>query len=218
MEPTKVSNGWHPRLHRAELECPQVEQLSKASGGPRIGPRSPLLDSCASGTKLQLVDDSVVSATLGQQFIDGYVALPVYGTLGGIILACSQDIYSLNHVDVRKYLVTATIQRRMDNSTWSLMAVYGPHGDTKKREFLQELRAVKTTTNNKWLVLGDFNLIYRACDKSNGRVNRGLMRSFRTVLNELELRELHLHGKRFTWTSGTVDATQTKIDHFFSTR
>jgi hypothetical protein len=66
---------------------------------------------------------------------------------------------------------------------------------------------VKTTTNNEWLVLGDFNLIYWACDKNHGRVNKGLMSSFRTILNYLELKELHLHERHFTWSSGTADAT-----------
>jgi endonuclease/exonuclease/phosphatase family metal-dependent hydrolase len=74
---------------------------------------------------------------------------------------------------------------------------------------------VKTTTSNKWFLIGDFNLIYRAYDKSKGRINRKLMNSFRTILDDLEL---HLHGRWFTWTSGIADATQTKIDHIFSTR
>lgn len=44
------------------------------------------------------------------------------------------------------------------------------------------------------------------------------MNSFRWVLDELELKELHLHGRHFTWTSETSNPTQTKIDHVFYTR
>jgi endonuclease/exonuclease/phosphatase family metal-dependent hydrolase len=96
--------------------------------------------------------------------------------------------------------------------------VYGPQGDTDKLKFLQEIKQIKQAADNKWLLLGDFNLIYRASDKNNGRVNRRLMSSFRWILDEFELKELYLHGRRFTWTSATDNPTLNKIDHVFCTR
>jgi hypothetical protein len=41
-------------------------------------------------------------------------------------------------------------------------------------------------------------MIYQACDKNNGRLPRGIMRSFRAVLDDLQLDELHLHGRLST--------------------
>jgi hypothetical protein len=41
------------------------------------------------------------------------------------------------------------------------------------------------------------------------------MGRFKAVLDDLELRELHLHGRKFTWTSGQNEATMTRIDHVF---
>jgi hypothetical protein len=52
-----------------------------------------------------------------------------------------------------------------------------------------------------WLVCGDFNLIYRASDKSNSRLYRSLMSAFRNALNSMELTLLHLQGRLFTWSS-----------------
>jgi hypothetical protein len=43
------------------------------------------------------------------------------------------------------------------------------------------------------------------------------MSSFRWMLDELELKELHLHNRCFTWMSATDKPTQTKIDHVFCT-
>jgi hypothetical protein len=63
--------------------------------------------------------------------------------------------------------------------------------------------------------MGDFNLMYKASDNSNHRINNRLINSFREVLEELEVKPLHLHVKRFTWSSGTANPTLTKIDHFF---
>jgi hypothetical protein len=99
--------------------------------------------------------------------------------------------------------VTANIARRMDNEVWTVTVVYGPQSEADKVCFMQVIREVKAMVNARWLLVGDFNLIYRACDKSTGRINRRLMNSFRLLLDEVEMRELHLHGRRYTWSSGT---------------
>lgn len=66
--------------------------------------------------------------------------------------------------------------------------------------------------SDKWLVLGDFNLILQACDKSNDNLNRRLLGAFRDVVRDLELKELNLRGRKFTWSN---DRTQTRIDRAF---
>jgi hypothetical protein len=45
-----------------------------------------------------------------------------------------------------------------------------------------------------------------------------MMNQFRTLLDELKVKELQLHDRRFTWTSGTTNPSQTKIDHVFVTK
>jgi hypothetical protein len=55
--------------------------------------------------------------------------------------------------------------------------------------------ALRPTTQPKLLLLRDFNLIYRARDKNNTIVNRTLMSRFKSVLDDLELKELHLYGR-----------------------
>jgi hypothetical protein len=100
----------------------------------------------------------------------------------------------------------------------ALTGVYEPLGDEEKQVFLQELKQIKQFMNPRWLLLRDFNLIYRSCDKNNGRVDRRLMTSFRSTVNELEIKEIHMHGRKFTWSSGSVDLTMKKINHIFATR
>jgi hypothetical protein len=147
-----------------------------------------------------------------------YAALPTDGTRGGVLLAGSHDDYSLANIDFKQHSIKATIARRSDMTSWTITVVYRPQGDTAKLEFLQEIKQIKQRADSKCLILGDFNLICRASDKNNGRINRRLMSSFSHILDELELKELHLHSRRFTWTSATSNPTQTKIDHVFSTR
>jgi hypothetical protein len=49
-----------------------------------------------------------------------------------------------------------------------------------------------------WLLCDDFNLIYKASDKNNAKLNRCLMRAFRSFLQEMELAKVHLHGWLYT--------------------
>jgi exonuclease III len=51
---------------------------------------------CLQETKLQCVDDEVISSTLGQKFLTQYASLPAVGTCRGIIVACSQDDFILS--------------------------------------------------------------------------------------------------------------------------
>jgi hypothetical protein len=50
-------------------------------------------------------------------------------------------------------------------------------------------------------VCGDFNLIYHFDDKSISRLNWSLMTAFHNALNSMELTELHLQGRLFTWSN-----------------
>jgi hypothetical protein len=61
---------------------------------------------------------------------------------------------------------------------WWLSNVYGPTARADKAAFLQELRIIRANCPGPWLLCGDFNLIYKASDKNNGRIHHGLMRSF----------------------------------------
>ena len=71
-----------------------------------------------------------------------------------------------------------------------------------------------TTVSDKWLLIGDFNLILDASNKSNANLNRRLMCAFRDAIQELELRELNLRGRKITWSN---DSTQIRIDRAFCT-
>lgn len=66
------------------------------------------------------------------------------------------------------------------------------------------------------MLCSDFNLIYQAADENNGRLSRRMMGHFRRFLiNDLELKELHLHGDLFTWSNERLHPTVERIDRMF---
>jgi hypothetical protein len=69
----------------------------------------------------------------------------------------------------------------------------------------------------RWLIPGDFNLIYQEQDKNNSNLNRRLMGAFRAAIDHLRLKEIKLNGSRFTWSNQQDNPTLTRIDRLLCT-
>jgi hypothetical protein len=121
--------------------------------------------------------------------------------LGGILLAAHEDKLTLQHPHVTNNSIFDSVLDIMYSASWTVIAVYGPQGELEKRIFIRELKGIKQAAKPQWLVLGDFNLIYKEQDKSNGRVNRCLMLRFRRALNYIEVKEVKLVENQFTWSN-----------------
>ena len=67
------------------------------------------------------------------------------------------------------------------------------------------------------MVAGDFNLITDPEDKNQGVLHHSMMRRFRRTLSLLELKEVYLNGRRFTWSNERQQPTMEKLDRVFST-
>ena len=175
---------------------------------------------CLQEMKIELMSRSLVVELLGPRFGDNFICLPASGTRGGILIACTQDFsISVNPLlSSVRFSVTGTIVHRTDNSSWSITGVYGPQEDVLKCEFMQELRSIQNSVQEKWMVLGDFNLISSVQDKSNTNVNLRLMGQFRALVNDLELIDYPLVGRKYTWSNERQHATLTRIDRVFVSR
>lgn len=126
-------------------------------------------------TKLQDMDDAVVREALGNDFTANYSFLPARGTRGGILIAVSGQHFSLVSTFVTKNTITVVVRMLDDGAEWSLTSVYGPQRRRRKERFLDELKILKNRVTASWLLAGDFNMIYKASDKNNDKLDRRLM-------------------------------------------
>jgi hypothetical protein len=102
-----------------------------------------------------VVDDSTIANTIDQAFLCRYVVLPAVGTRGGVLLACSQDQFSMTQAVLRNYSITATIARLADSAAWTITGVYmGPKMAADKMVFLQELWQIKQSTSSELVTIG----------------------------------------------------------------
>jgi hypothetical protein len=72
-----------------------------------------------------------------------------------------------------------------DGRNWWFTGVYGPQEDEQKLRFLQEYGL-------------PVYMVYQAADKNNANLNTAMMGRFRRFLDDTNLKELPLHGRKFT--------------------
>jgi endonuclease/exonuclease/phosphatase family metal-dependent hydrolase len=62
------------------------------------------------------------------------------------------------------------------------------------------------------MVGGDFNIVRSPSEKNNLRYNDRWLFLFNVVINSLDLRELELSGRQYSWASNLQTATYEKLD------
>jgi hypothetical protein len=62
-----------------------------------------------------------------------------------------------------------------------------------------------------------FNLIYKDEDKNNTNLDRAMMGRFRRFKDDMAIKEIPIHGRKYTWTSTNLGASPTlvKLDEYF---
>jgi exonuclease III len=141
---------------------------------------------CLQETKVVNFCNSLAIETLGSAF--DYAVLPSVGASGGVLLAWLRDRWHVSDVVIGRFTISATMSAIDDAACpWRITAVYGPQLEPDKVLFLDELLAIRNNFHGPWLTCGDFNMIYRARDKNNDRLDRRGMRRFRTFLNHAQL-------------------------------
>lgn len=165
---------------------------------------------CLQESKLSVVDRPTISQIYGPRCTE-FLFQPAIGTRGGIIIAWDPEVVDVALIDCQKSFVAVDCCWRLTDSRFRLVTVYGPQSDADKLIFLDDLRLLYSS-NLPCIFTGDFNLIAEATDKNNNNLNRRTMAAFRRFINELELREMYLHGRKYTWTNEQQNATKVKLD------
>jgi exonuclease III len=169
---------------------------------------------CLEETKLQTIDHSFATFP-GAYKLNRFAFKLATGTKGGILLLCNDSEIELSNICEGCFSISVQAMIRSSLTGFTITGVYGPSRRTIKIAFLSHLRSLKQDVADSWLILGDFNVIYRARDKNNKNLNFSLMRRFRRTLESCGLKELHLQNRSFTWINERRRPTLVRLDRFF---
>jgi exonuclease III len=174
--------SWNIRGLNATARCLTVHETLAATSGHIA---------CLQETKLQTVD-TALDSFLKAYKLDKFAYKHAAGTRGGILLLWNDSHVDINNIRIGRYTLSANITLRHRMSHFVITAVYRPSRRTEKVSFLKHMRGLKPTTGASWLILRDFNLIYKTRNKNNRNLNINLMRRFRHAIDFCGLKELSL--------------------------
>jgi hypothetical protein len=138
--------------------------------------------------------------------------LPPHGSSGGILVGLTLKTLSVQKVANDDLCVKPRIKSKLDGFEWILVPVYGAVQDNHKAEFLAELVRLCEVETLPILLAGDFNILRRREDKSNNNSNPHWPFVFNEIIENLNLREIALSGRQFTWVSRRENPTYEKLD------
>jgi hypothetical protein len=204
---------WWADMAEVELHGPRLHSpLQEPSPATPLGVQMPVGDDLTSAGILQLpvgVEPADDLLARGNQLAQDNVVQ--------MALAWRRDFCTVSDVSRGLYSLNAKISGCSSLTPWWITVIYEPRADADKVAFLDELRQFGTTVSAPWMLCDDFNMIYRAQDKSNDRIDRRCLRRFRTFLNQAKLDEIFLVGRKYTWSNEQEQPTLVLLDRVFVT-
>jgi exonuclease III len=141
---------------------------------------------------------------------------PTRGRAGGILLGINLEMFSVQNLVLDNFYVKIHLRNKMDSFEWGLVAVYGAAQNEEKNLFLQELVQASSGPSLPLLVGGDFNIIRNPRKKNNVRYDDRWAFLFNVVINSLDLREIALPERQFTWENNMPTPTFEKLDRILT--
>jgi hypothetical protein len=141
-----------------------------------------------------------------------WYCLPPQGRSGGILVGINNATLKVNKVTNGDHCVNFHLRSKVDGFEWSLIPVYGGAQDEHKPKFLVELVRVCEAETLPKLIGGDFNIMRRQEDKNNENFNTRWPFIFNAIIKNLDLREIELSGRKFTWANRRNTPTYDKLD------
>lgn len=134
------------------------------------------------------------------------------GGSGGILLGVNLEFFDVSSIDEGDLYVKFHVRNKENAFQWILVAVYGAAQEEYKEAFLTEL--VRSCRKESLLILigGDFNIIRNPSEKNNDKYSDKWPFLFNAVIDSLDLRELELTRRKFTWANALQNQTFEKLD------
>jgi hypothetical protein len=129
-----------------------------------------------------------------------------HGRSGGILLGVDQNIFDIGSIDEDDFYVTFQLCNKSDG--------FKPD---HKESFLAELVCMCSHENLPLVMGGDYNILQHPSEKNNPNYNARWSFLFNAVIDGLNLRELEMSRRKFTWGNNLAQSTFEKLDRILIT-
>jgi exonuclease III len=146
----------------------------------------------------------------GRDFL--WHAMAPHGRSGGILLGVDLMIFDIGAISEGDFYVKFTLRCKANDFKFVLYAVYGPAQCPNKGAFLSELANSCSKESLPYIVGGDFNIMRSPEEKSSGEFDPKWPTLFNAVIESLDLKEMVMAGRQFTWAGAGDNPTFERLD------
>jgi hypothetical protein len=127
-------------------------------------------------------------------------------------MGIDMDIYDIGSIDEGDFYVKFILCNKNDCFKWALIVVYGPAQNDRKDAFLTELVQFVSRETLPIVIGGDFNILRGPKDKNKDNFQSRRPFMFNAVIDSLNLKEIEMSGRQFTWANRLPYLTYEKLD------
>ncbi|KAG6780118.1 hypothetical protein POTOM_012970 [Populus tomentosa] len=156
-------------------------------------------------TKLENINDCTINSIWGRHSMDWYVVLSL-GLSRGILYIWNPASFCVSNCSVAMNGRILHIKGVLSRYNFECMVsfVYTPNDGLLNKEVWNYLVSFKNSVSRPWCLVGDFNETLSPSDwKGSSRISSSMI-SFKKCIDNCDLIELPINGKKFTWSKGNV--------------
>jgi len=146
------------------------------------------------------------------------VSIDATGTAGGVAILWNANMVVMENFHTTRWSITAKYRLIGSDKIGHITNVYGPANPRDKQTFLSSLRYLSNlTTDDSWIIGGDFNIIRSLEEKKGGSRRLDLDSSaFNNLIDDFKLIDLETSNGTYTWTNRRTGLHQIacKLDRF----
>jgi len=135
-----------------------------------------------------------------------------HGRSGGILLGVDLNVFDIGAISEGDFYVKFTLRCKSNGFKFVLYSVYGLAQIENKSAFLSKLANTCSKESLLYMIGGDFNIMRTPEDKSLGIFDPKWPIFFNAVIEYLDLREIVMSGRQFTWAGLGDNPTFEKLD------
>ncbi|CAN6293304.1 unnamed protein product [Urochloa humidicola] len=180
----------------------------------RLAIFSPPTVLCFQETKLTAVNTFKAASFLPHALASSYSFQPSIRASGGVLTTWDPSLLIQTSSIARQYTLTSAFQSTTTELAFTVTNCYAPCDAADKVFFLQELADVCQSITGAWILLGDFNMTRSPEERSNDNFDQAEAAVFNTAIDSMELQELPLLDRRFTWSNHQEVPILVKLDRF----
>ncbi|XP_076928241.1 uncharacterized protein LOC143605053 [Bidens hawaiensis] len=124
------------------------------------------------------------------------------GRSGGLLSIWDPKRFSVSRIEKHHFYLCIHGTLKDDGKAFPVVNVYAPQKLRDKRALWAELESIIFQNHSFWVVGGDFNCVRERSERRNSKFNAQVSNEFNEFIDNVDLQEFVLRGRKFTFMSG----------------